>query len=135
MNIIVQLMNIYLNKEDWHRTKLSPEEAKKYFKRLVDKGSILWQTENGKVIGYVEYWKLNLPQFRKVLINNFSAYLEDIQHGYICYVANVWVDEDHRNSGVLKVLKNRLFENNKDCLYFVGEAVKQGRRLKVHRRL
>ena len=134
MNLINQLVNVYLAKEHWHRTKLSKEDAIDYFERLLKKNSIIWRADKGKLVGYIEYWKINLPQLYRVLTIGFSAYKEDINTGYICYVANTWIDENYRNT-IYKDLRNDLFKLNKDCYYFVGRDVERNNRLRVHRRV
>jgi len=120
--MIDQLINIYLEKENWHEYKLPREEAEKYFKRLIGKGRILWVTDNKRIVGYVESWRINYEQFGRIICKEtFSAYTEDVETGNIAYVANTWIHPDYRWE-VYKILRNKFFNQNKDCEYFVGDA-------------
>ena len=63
MNLIEQLVEIYHEKEDWHTTKLSKSEAKKYFQKVLDKGLIIYTTDKeGEVVAYCEFWRINFEQ-------------------------------------------------------------------------
>ena len=135
MNITIQLVEIYLEKETWHKTKLSYEKAKKYFDKLIKDQRVITCIEGNKVVGYIESWRLDLAQYGCLISGGpFSAYKENVTDGEICYVADIYIDEDYRNTDVIKRLKNEFFEQNKDCKFITGEEVKRDRRLRVFRR-
>lgn len=123
-NITQQLTDIYLSDEEyWHTEKLDYTDSLNYFNCLLNRNRIQTVTYNGKLIGYVESWRLNFEQFGRIICNRpFSAMEEDINTGNIAYVANVWVHKDYRRSVAIQILKHRFFELNQDCDYFVGEA-------------
>ena len=104
--MIDQFIDIYLFKEGWHKNKLPKEEARKYFETMFKRGSSLYETEKGKVIGYIEFWKVSLPQLERIILKDFCVYEEE-PSGDICYIANLWIDEEHRNTKTIKLLKNK----------------------------
>jgi len=123
MDIINQLTDIYINYENWHEHKLSEEEARKYFQRLIEKGNIISYTDNGSVVGYVEFWRINYEQWGRIVCGEtFSAYTEDIVNGNIAYVANAWIHPDYRRTKIFRMGKMEFFKRNFKCDYFVGEA-------------
>ena len=126
MNIIDQLIKIYRSKEPWHQTKLSEVEARKYFRRILDRGLVIHTTDsNGKIVGYCEFWRINFEQFGRILCKDetFSSYKENVTDGNIAYLANVWIHEDYRqNKKIDKDIRNMFMSLNKYCDYFVGEA-------------
>ena len=107
--MINDLVRIYHEEEPWHQTKLSQEEAEKYFKVLLEKGRIITYTHEESVVGYVETWRINYEQLGRIICKAFfSAYTEDVETGNICYVANIWVHKDFRWK-VLQNLRGRFF--------------------------
>ena len=136
-HIIEQLIDVYHREEWWHKTKLPKAEAYKYFDRLLNNGNIVFESYNGKLLGYVEFWRLNFEQWGRLVCQApFHPFDEDIVSGYIAYVANTWIDEEHRQSKVYKVLKLKFFKENYLCDYFVGRALRktQSQPIKVLRR-
>lgn len=127
MNIVKKLTDIYLSSEEfWHEEKLSEEESKKYFTTLLGKGRIITICHYDTLIGYVESWRINFEQFGRLVCHaSFSAFLEDVETGPICYVANVWVKKEHRRGDTIKLLKNLFFTANYTAEYFVGEALRK----------
>ncbi len=125
--IVEQLVNNYLSDNEWwHKNKLFREEATKYFDKLLKNGNILYYALQGKLVGYVEFWRLNFEQWGRIVCHvPFSAYHEDVEHGNICYVANVWIDKQYRHGRVMKILKYWFFKMNRDCEFFVGEALRK----------
>lgn len=119
-----QLVRIYLDEEGWHKSKLSEDESKKYFDRLIEKKRIFTiQTDDGTLIGYFESWRVNFEQFGRIVCSDqFSAYSEDVETGNICYLANVWIKKEFRDGNTYKLMKAKFIEQNYSCEYFVGEA-------------
>lgn len=135
-NIIDKLNWIYFHVETWHKKKMSEDEATKYHKKLLREGNILCYLDGENLIGYVEFWRINYEQFGRIICReHFSGYLENIKDGNIAYVANTWIDEQHRNTQVYKELKLKFFSVNYKCDYFVGEALtKKAQPVKVFKR-
>ena len=130
--MIDQLLNIYYSKEEWHKNKLSLDEARKYFETLLNKGNIIVFLNEEKVLGYVEFWCVNLHQLQKIK-DNQSFYIgeEDTQHGNICYIHNIWVDESCRGNGVLKHLKFDIKDKIKHCDYFAGRRIMRDNLMRI----
>lgn len=135
--LVEQLLDIYYKGEWWHKTFLPPEEARKYFTHLLDKGNIIIYEINGKILGYVEFWRINYEQFGRIICGEeFSAYLEEVtNNGPICYLSNIWINPDFRNGSVLKLLRGMFFFANQNMDYFVGQSkTKKSEPIKVLRR-
>ena len=135
-SIVGQLVDSYYKNEYWHKHKLAMEEAIKYHDRLLDTGNIIYYEENDELLGYAEFWRVNYEQWGRIVCGeHFSAYLENVQDGNICYVANIWIKPEARRSHTIKVLKLMFFKLNSHCDYFVGEALqKRTQPIKVFRR-
>ena len=109
--------------ETWHKKKLDEANATDYFTVLLERGNIITISQDNLLLGYVEFWRLNYGQFgRIVCCEEFSAIQEDVQTGNIAYVANTFIRKEYRKGEVYKMLRDRFFEANKACDYFVGEA-------------
>ena len=133
MDIVPQLVRIYLEEEKWHKNKLSEEEAKKYYKEIIKKKNLSCHTnKEGVVIGYIEWFAVSHEQFKR-LVNNDSFHIgeEDISNGPICWVNDVWIKDSERFNGVYKKLRNSLFNATKHCEYYTGKEVKRNRRLRI----
>lgn len=124
--MIDQLVEVYLNEETWHQTKLPKKEAWIYFATAVQKGRILARTDGDRLLGYVESWRISFDQFGRLLCQlPFDIGIEDIEHGNICYVANIFVRKEHRRGDVFAWLKHEFFKQNIGCEYLVGEALRK----------
>ena len=132
---IDQLVRIYLDKETWHKVKLSEGEAKKYFQRVYDTGNIIIHSVGDLVVGYVESWRVDKEGLERINNGTFSAYLEDIGLGHICYLANIYIEPEFRFSGTILDLKRQLMEKYKDCTVIVGRETiaKSNRRIRIFR--
>ena len=105
-NVILQLVDIYLNHEDWHKNKLSEGEAYSYFNKLVREGNIFYVKRNGRVLGYMEVWFIDREQATRIFGNRgFNPMREDIRNGTLGYVHNAFIHERYRNLGMLRTLK------------------------------
>lgn len=123
MEIIDQLWDIYSREEHWHRYKEPKESIDRYHERLIENGNIITLSDGELLLGYCEFWRLDYEKFGRIICGeHFSAYHEDVQSGYIAYLANTFIRPEHRNGSVYKMLRNRFFEANSHCTHFVGEA-------------
>lgn len=121
--LVEQLVSIYYQHEWWHDSKMSKEEAYKYHEKLLTNGNIITYVDGLRVLGYVEVWRVTYEQFGRILCRApFSSYLENVTGGYIAYVANTWISEGYRKTGVAKWLRNEFFKQNYGAKYFCGEA-------------
>ena len=125
-SVVEQLVDVYFKEETWHKNKLDHEEAIKYHTRMLDNGNIICYLEDDKLLGYVEFWRINYEQFGRLVCHApFSGYLEDVTSGNIAYVANTWIHKDHRFTNVYKEMKKLFFKENSHCDYYVGEAIRK----------
>jgi ribosomal protein S18 acetylase RimI-like enzyme len=132
MDIIKQLLDIYYNEEFWHRNKMPYQTAYSYHKTMFDKGNIIVNVQDEKVLGYVEFWLINEEQLSHILDDGkFCGDTEDTENGDICYVANMWIDPQYRNNGIIKQFKREIFTKYKGKIY-TGEEVKNNNRLRIH---
>lgn len=124
--ILNQLSKIHYEEEWWINDKLPKEEIDKYHMNLIEKNRLLFYAQGEKLLGYVESWRLDYDQWGRIVCHeSFSPCDNDVTHGDICYVANVWVDKEHRNSQPIQMLKNSFFIQNCDAKYFVGHALRK----------
>lgn len=118
--IIRQLTDIYLNKENWHKSKLSKEESDLYHERLLVQGNILTYIVSGKLIGYLEFWRINFEQIGRLMCGHpIMIDKEDILNGNIAYINNMYIDLKHRNGEAFEMLGAMFLSKNKDADFFV----------------
>lgn len=134
--MIDQLVRIYLEEEKYHTKKLTREEAEAYFKVSIAKGRILSFIEHDHLYGYLESWRINYDQLGRVLCHvPFSIAEEDIEHGPICYIEGVFIEQGSRAKDVHRYLKHQFFKQNYACEFFVEEAFrKRAGMLKIFKR-
>ena len=126
-----ELTKIYHNYEWWHKKKLEPDVARKYFKKLIQQGNIIYYEFNNEILGYVEFWRIDFKQLGRIICHApFCADGEDITSGDICYLANTWIHPDFRNGYVYKVLKKEYFKRNGHCKFHIGET--ERKKIRVH---
>ena len=126
MTIVEQLNEVYWKEEWWQPHNETPAGITNYHQWMLDRGNIICYVEDGKLLGYCEFWRINFTQFgRLVCHTHFSAPFEDTLNGNICYVANAWIDKKYRMGKVYKDLRDRFFKLNCHCDFFVGEALRK----------
>ncbi len=127
MNIAEQLTDIYLNKEYWHKDKLTREESLDYFNNMINKNNIIYYEEDGRVIGYVEFWRITMDQLRRLCLDYpFKAEEENTNSGPVAYIANGFIEKEFRHSKVVKYLKDIYYKINSGCRYFCEISRKKG---------
>lgn len=109
MEDIDYLVETYLTKETWHKSKLSQELAYQYFNKLIDGKNVVVLKEDGKQIGYLSVWFLDQEQLAN-LINKkpIHAVDENITDGDFVYVANAFVEKEHRNKDNISILNQMM---------------------------
>lgn len=137
-SILDQLVYFYYHHDLFQPEPRLPEyEIRNTWQNILNKERVLYTlNEEGKILGYVESWRINYAQLGWILCNNpFDVALHDIVSGNICYVANTTILPEYRFTHVVRDLKTRFFEQNKECEFFVGEARrKKHQPFKVFRR-
>lgn len=123
MASIYQLIEFYYRHDRFQDNPMGIDDAMDYHQAILDKKAIVSYEENDELLGYAEFWRINNEQLGRIVLGqNFSAKWEDINSGTICYLSNVTVRPDKRGLGVIRELRNKFFEANKDCDYFIGYA-------------
>lgn len=131
--IIDQLTDIYLNKETWHKNKLSKEEADEYHRRLIMQKNIITYIEDKKLIGYIEVWKINFEQLGRLICEiPFFVFDENITDGNIAYISNMWISPDHRFNLVNKRIVKDFFNRFSSCEYMLLRRIKWNYAFKVY---
>lgn len=126
LTIVGQLNNIYFQEEWWQLHSETLAGITNYHQAMIDKGNIICYVEDGIVLGYCEFWRINFEQFGRLICHQpFIAPFENTTDGNLCYVANVWIHKDYRRGKVFKDLKERFFKLNSHCDLFVGEALRK----------
>jgi hemolysin-activating ACP:hemolysin acyltransferase len=117
MNDIEYLIDTYYNKETWHKTKLPKDTARKYFTKGLENGNIVILKEE-EPIGYLSVWFLDNEQAARVINRKpFHAADENITDGEIVYVANAYIEEEHRGKGNIRKLKEAMKQLHSDREY------------------
>ena len=126
MNIIDQLYLIYLNEHPWITNKLPKYEIDAYHRILLSRGNIITETDEGKLLGYIEVLKITPEQLGRIILDRgFSSTEEDSLYGDVGIVFNVWIDKDFRNTWVIKNLEKKFYEFTKECKEFCGIALRK----------
>lgn len=103
MTVSEQLTDIYFKKENWHVFKMSYDKALNYHQRAYDNGNIHIYEENGIVLGYYE----------RHFVSN------------VCFLDNVFVENNHRKGKVFKALYKHFFQTLPENIDFImGEKQK-----------
>ena len=125
MDLVTELCKVYEN-EDWHSIRLSDEEARRYHEHGLQNGSILCATEDGVLKGYLEIWKLSFEQLGRVLCGEpFSPMQEEVFHGPVAYLANIWIKSDERDGRIMKILRLKFFGHTTECKFITGHLTKR----------
>lgn len=126
MDIIDQLYLVYLQEHPWITEKLPKYEIDAYHRILLSRGNILTETDEGKLLGYVEVLKITPEQFGRMILDRpFSATEEDSLNGDVAVVFNVWVDKEYRRTWVIKELENKFYNFTTECKEFCGQALRK----------
>ena len=131
-SIAEQLVDIYYSEEYWIKNRMHPDEALEYHYKQLEKGAIRVIVELGVVLGYYQLWKLNNEQVNRILAKqSFNENTEDITHGDIAYLANLYVDKSFRNGSVFRRMYKMWKQDVKDCDTVVGIEQKYRERIKL----
>ena len=122
--------------ENWHRSKLSPEESDRYHERLLLQGNIITFCRKNVVLGYLEYWRINPEQLGRIILGiPIKTDVEDILTGPISYINNMWIDENYRNGEVFEMLSNMFLVKNRDAEFFVAcRSLRNNKPMQVYTR-
>lgn len=131
-SVAEQLVDIYYSQEWWIRSRMHPDKALDYHYRQLEKGAIRIIMELGVVLGYYQLWKLTQEQVNRILDGKpFDENAEDITHGDIAYLANLYIDKSFRKGSVFKRLHKMFKEDTKDCTHVAGVEQKYRERIKL----
>jgi len=95
-----------------------------YHSYMIGKDAISMVIENGRLLGYVAYYRINFEQLGRLVCQlPFNALAEDIVSGNILYLIDISIDPEYRGTHVIKELKQMFFSKNADCDFFIGHAI------------
>lgn len=115
MTISEKLSYVYINFENWHKSKLSYRDSLDYHNKYIESGNIKYVEVEGHLLGYIEIWFINDSQLNRLKNKElFFNYEEDLISGDIIYVANMWIHHQFRDGRVLRIFKNILRDMSKD---------------------
>lgn len=136
MTIAEKLTEIYYKLENWHKSKLSKEDANQYHERLLMSGNIITYVKEGELIGYLEYFRINYEQWgRLVCGETIGALEENIKDGKIAYINNMWIAEGERGAEAFDFLGRLFLSRCIDCEYFTTfRRLKKSQPVKVYTR-
>lgn len=121
MNVIEQLIEFHLS-EPWQKS-IPDEELATYFHTLINKSRLITLWDGNTLAGYIESWRLTPEQFgRTITSGGISIFDEDIETGNICYVANMSIRPEYRNSDAMKNLRMLFMLQNFNCEFITGTS-------------
>lgn len=118
MTIIAQLTRIYNEKETYHKTRLSEQEANEYHKKMLDMRQILTYVVDGELIGYLEFYRITFEQFGRICCEQQLSNTEDLSSGPIAFINRMYIKEEHRRSELFMNLVNEFIERNIDADHY-----------------
>ena len=102
----------------------SVEAIQKYHSWLLEKDLIRFVMPGCRLFAYISYYRLSFEQLgRMVCHEDLDVYNEDLEHGPICWVTDVTIDQTCKEPWVPMELKRQFFEKNHDATYFIGHAI------------
>jgi hypothetical protein len=130
--ILDQLVRTYFDEEIWMKHKMNFEQAYDYHLKQLEKGSIRVIQELGVLLGYYQLFKVTNEQANRILQGlPFDENSEDITHGDIALLHNLWIDKSFRQGETFKRLKKMFFADIKGCKTIVGVEQKYRERIKL----
>jgi hypothetical protein len=125
-NLVNDLNKVYYEEEWWHTKKISEDQASDYHRFMLRNGRIIYCSDEKGLAGYMETWRVNFEQLGRLICHTeFFPMEEDIESGNICYLNNIWIREDQRHTKIMRLLKVMCMEQNKECEYFIGQALRK----------
>lgn len=117
-------MEFYWRLDQFQEPRLNDEELRQtLLVTLLKDRYVLCEDATGKLLGYVESWRITPDQFGRILLRQkFDVFQEDISNGPVCYVANTTIRPEYRKGWVYKELRDGFFDQNATAKWFVGEA-------------
>ena len=131
--IAEQLVEIYYSEEmPWQKTRMHPDLCLDYYYKQIEKGAVRVFEEMGVLLGYYQLWMITNEQANRILEGlPFDANREDVTHGKVAFLANVWIDKSFRGTRVFRALKRMFFEQVRGCECVVGEKQKLMARVRL----
>lgn len=130
------LTHCYLTQQPWQEFLMTEQDAIYYFEEMITRGNIIAEVEGDELLGYVESWHINFEQFGRLVCKApFWTFEENTTDGNICFLANIWINPDHRRGLVFKKMELEFFSNNRHDEYYTGFAWrKKTKPIKVFKR-
>lgn len=134
--IIDQITKIYLEKEYWHKSKLTELQANEYHERLMLNGNILTYIKDGKLLGYLEFWLIDYSQFGRLVCNQpILTDVENLLDGNIALINNMWISEEDRSGHAFNMLAAMFLARCKMADFYVAfRRVKRHQPIQVYTR-
>lgn len=122
--MIDQLADLRMKHEHWREDKLNL--VQQYFDYMLKLGLIITYEEEGKVLGYLEYWRINYETLGKIVADvPYDPFELDLKEGPVAYVANTCVLPGDRKTEVFANLAKEFFKLNKDAESIIGRRQKR----------
>ena len=130
--MIEQFVDTYLNKETHHDKvgRIGRKEAIKYYQHLLNCNRLNYLFVEEKLVGYIESFRLDQDQLRRMFKHGLCIYNEDISDGDILYINNYWTEEEDRET-IVRLLNQELCEINKGFKLMAWHRESRGRGLQV----
>lgn len=120
MTITEQIVSIYENILPKCSIMLPHSEAMEYFERLMMNGNIITYVKNEELLGFIEYWRVNMEQFGRICCNMTLAHEENLNDGNICLITRMYIVPDLRNADTFINIGRQLLEKNIDAQFYAA---------------
>lgn len=123
-NPVEQILDIYSGDDFWWVQEKTPVPMLRgYIWELIDRGNLFWASEDGRVVGLCETWKIDFKTLGE-MVCKIDRPIQEINttDGNIAIVQNVWIDKERRNGRVFKTMRDEWYRRHHQCEYYVGHA-------------
>jgi len=120
MDIIERITYIYENNLPKCPIMLPHSEGIQYFTRLMMNGNIITYIQDGELLGFIEYWRVNMEQFGRICCNLTLTHDEDLNSGEICLITRMYIIPDMRNAHTFIHLGSQLLAKNRDADFYAA---------------
>lgn len=99
---------------------LPHEEAMEYFERLMMNGNIITYVKEGKLLGFLEYWRVTNEQFGRICCNLTLTHDEDLLNGNICLITRMYIIPDLRNAETFINMGREFLDKNRTATHYAA---------------
>lgn len=96
--MVERIVYLYENILPKNPIMLEHDEAIQYFTRLMMNGNIITYVKDGKLLGFLEFWRVSYEQFGRICAGVTLDHSEDLLSGNIGMITRMYIVPDMRNA-------------------------------------